>query len=323
MTLSTVLESVQPSLDEVEAFLDREFFARDGVFSSILTHVGSFRGKMLRPALMLLSGRACGEIRTEHIPLAALVEMMHTATLIHDDVLDDGVLRRGAETVNRRFGNEASVLLGDLLFAQTFVILSRLGLPEVSRRFSDAAERICEGELNHILRKFQVDLTENDYMEIVERKTATLFSLSAELGAYLAGAPAEQSAACERFGRSIGIAFQIIDDCIDVVGNEGDAGKSLGMDLTKGKVTLPVIRLVEIGSEAQMLQAIFGRCSDLDEGEVERIRRLLDESGAVRYARSMAERAAEEAKAHLEVIPDSPDRDALISLTEVVLDRIS
>lgn len=323
MTLSAALGSVRSSLDEVEAYLDEEFFARDGIFSGILSHLGSFRGKMIRPALMLLAARSCGEIRQEHVRLGALVEMMHTATLIHDDVLDDAVIRRRAETIHQRYGNEASVLLGDLLFAQTFVLLSRMGLPEVNERFSDAAEQICEGELNHILRKFQVDLSEEDYLDIVERKTATLFALSGELGALLTGAPPETVTACERFGRALGVAFQIIDDCIDVTGNEGEAGKSLGMDLTKGKVTLPLIRLVELGTEREVLKTIFGHCSDLSEADVSKLRRLLEETGAVDYARGKARDFAEEARGHLEGIPDSPEKGALLALTETVLDRSS
>ncbi|MCZ6689248.1 MAG: polyprenyl synthetase family protein [Planctomycetota bacterium] len=321
MTLTSVLAPVQSSLDEVETYLREEFFSRDGVFSGILSHVGSLRGKMIRPALMLLVGRACGGIRPGHIPVAALVEVMHTATLIHDDVLDDAVLRRRAETINQKYGNEASVLLGDLLFAQTFVLLSRMNLPEVSERFSEAAELICEGELHHILRKFQVDLTEADYLKIVEGKTATLFSLSGGLGAHLAEASDEIIQCCEKFGRSLGVAFQIIDDCIDVIGNEGDSGKSLGMDLTKGKVTLPVIRLVEMGTEGETLQNLFGQCNDLGKEDVGRLRRLLDESGAVDYARGMANQIAQEAKGHLDPLPDSPDKDALLSLTDLVLDR--
>ena len=241
MAAPAVFESVEQSLREVETYLDREFFSRNGVLADIFSHVGQFRGKMLRPALTLLSARACGEVRPEHVPVAALIEVMHTATLIHDDILDGAVLRRRAETVNQRFGNEASVLLGDLLFSQTFVYLSNMGRPDVNQAFSDAAQEICEGELTHILKKFQLDLSEADYMKIVEMKTATLFALAGKLGAHLGGGNQDEVRACERFGRSLGVAFQIIDDVIDVVGSEGVAGKSLGMDLVKGKVTLPVI----------------------------------------------------------------------------------
>lgn len=321
MSAPAVFESVESSLREVETFLDREFFSRNGVLADIFSHVGSFRGKMLRPALMLLSARACGEVRPEHVPVAGLIEVMHTATLIHDDVLDEAILRRRHETVNQRFGNEASVLMGDLLFSQTFVYLSEMGLPEVNQAFSDAAQEICEGELTHILRKFQLDLSEADYMKIVEMKTATLFALAGKLGAMLAGGSEQEIEACQRFGRSLGVAFQIIDDVIDVAGTEGVAGKSLGMDLVKGKVTLPVIHFVSNGHAKDGIVSQFEGCSKLGEDDVARIKGLLEESGSIDYARTAARKEAEKARRHLERLRSSPDQEALLALTDPVLDR--
>ncbi len=321
MAAPAVFESVEQSLREVEAYLDSEFFSRTGILEDIFSHVGNYRGKMLRPALMLLSARACGEVRPEHVPVAALIEVMHTATLIHDDILDGAVLRRRAETVNQRFGNEASVLLGDLLFSQTFVYLSNMGLPEVNQGFSDAAQEICEGELTHILRKFQLDLSEPEYMKIVEMKTATLFALAGKLGALLAGGSEQEIQACERYGRSLGVAFQIIDDVIDVVGSEGVAGKSLGMDLVKGKVTLPVIHFVNNGHATDGVLSMFEGCTELGEEQVSRLKALLDESGSVDYARNAAESEIRRARDHLKVLRPSADTEALLSLTDSVLDR--
>ena len=199
------------------------------------------RGKRLRPALLLLAGQAVGRLRDEHITLAAVVEMIHTATLVHDDVLDEAAIRRHDDTVNARWNNETSVLLGDFLFTHAFYLASTLESTYACRTIGRATNIVCDGELRQTITSGDVNLSEDDYLAIVEAKTAELCACCCELGAYYAGGDEETVARLAAFGRNLGIAFQIADDLLDLEGNESATGKSLGTDLAKRKMTLPLI----------------------------------------------------------------------------------
>src|SRR5262245_42224702 len=217
--------------------------ARPGV-AELIAHLAPYRGKRLRPALLLLTARACGPVTPAHHVLAAVVEMIHTATLVHDDVLDSASVRRHAPTVNAGWGNQASILLGDYLFTHAFHLSSTLDDALACRLIGEATNRLCEGELHQIVQRGNLELTEEEYFDIIDAKTAELTACSCRLGALYSGAGDGAVEQLSSYGRSLGIAFQIADDLLDLVGEEQTAGKSLGTDLEQQKLTLPLIYLL-------------------------------------------------------------------------------
>jgi octaprenyl-diphosphate synthase len=277
-------------------------------------------GKRLRPALVLLSGLACGSFGPEHILLAAAVEMIHTASLVHDDVLDEATMRRHLDTVNARWDNETSVLLGDYLFARALCLTSSLDDVFACRELNNASRVMCEGELRQIESRGDYTLTEDQYCEIVRGKTAALTASCCRLGAHFSMADLEIEEALAQYGLHLGVAFQIADDLLDVLGDEAKVGKSLGTDLLKQKSTLPVIRLLE-----QMPAADRGRLiMQLNGSESHRretLRPYLENSDAIAYARERAVVFSQLAVQQLDVLPPSPARDSLAGLAEFVVRR--
>ncbi len=242
---------IAAELDRCEELLRRELSSDDPFVDRLIKHAFRLGGKRLRPALLLLTAKAVGRADKEHITLAAVVEMIHTATLVHDDVLDEAKLRRHRETVNAVSDNEASVLVGDFLFTHAFALASSLGTTYACQTIGRATNIVCAGELRQIHTRGNFALGEAEYLDIIEAKTAELCACCCRLGAHYAGADRELEEALDRFGRNLGIAFQIVDDLLDLVGDEDQAGKSLGTDLEKQKPTLPVIRLLAQSDETQ------------------------------------------------------------------------
>jgi octaprenyl-diphosphate synthase len=307
-------------LDEVERLLRQTLESpRPGV-GRLIAHLAPYRGKRLRPALLLLTARACGRAGPAHHLLAAVVEMIHTATLVHDDVLDSATVRRHAPTVNAGWGNQASILLGDYLFTHAFHLSSTLDDVQACRLIGEATNRLCEGELHQVVQKGNLDLGEAEYFDIIDAKTAELTACSCRLGALYSGAGEDVVEQLSSYGRSLGMAFQIADDLLDLVGEEEKAGKSLGTDLEQQKLTLPVIRLLATAPAEQA-----GRVRSLLRSTVPTRRavlaRELEASGALAYARRRAEEFAARAAADLECLPPSECRTILEALTERVVNR--
>lgn len=311
---------IAAELAEVEALLKAELRSDYPFVDELVRYGCLLGGKRLRPALLLLTAKAVGgQASREHITLAAVVEMIHTATLVHDDVLDEAQMRRHLATVNARWDNEASVLLGDFLFTHAFYLASTLDSVLGCRLIGKATNIVCEGELRQKGSRGNFDLCEGEYLEIVEAKTAELTAVSCRLGALFAGAAEDVVEKLDGFGRDLGIAFQIVDDLLDVVGEERSTGKSLGTDLEKQKPTLPVIRALELATAADR-KAIL----ELVSGELRRPELLapyLDRYDAVRYARQKALGFTHRARRRLEKLPASPSRDILAALTEFVVSR--
>ncbi len=247
--LSQVEDMIGEDLLRVEAIFQEELQSPQPCVRDIFAHVSRFRGKRLRPMLLLLSAQATGGINQNHRVLSAVVEMIHTATLVHDDVLDEAETRRHVATVNARWNNETSVLYGDFLFTHAFHLAASLESTQACRMIGRATNIVCEGELSQISERGNVNLDEARYLEIIDGKTAELCALCCQLGAIYAQANPETIAALEEYGRSLGLAFQIADDLLDLLGSEAETGKSLGTDLQKQKLTLPLIRLVGTASE--------------------------------------------------------------------------
>ena len=318
--LDVLYAPIQEELAGVEEILSRELRSKYPFVDELVRHGFRLGGKRLRPALVLLAGKAAGKITREHLVLAAVVEMIHTATLVHDDVLDQASIRRHLDTVNSRWGNEASVLLGDYLFTHSFYLASTLDSPFACQTIGRATNIVCEGELRQIASRGQFGLSEADYLGIIEAKTAELCACCCRLGSHYAGATAEVEESLARFGRSLGIAFQIVDDLLDLQGDEATTGKSLGTDLEQQKPTLPVIRLLDRvdGDQRSQLIAILSRSENHRRVELEP---WLAKSDSLTYTRTQAEAFAARARDELACLDASPARDVLASMTEFVVQR--
>jgi len=318
--LHTLYAPIYEELEQVEQLLRKELTSEHTFVDRLARHGFRLGGKRMRPALVLLSGKACGTLRQEHRILAAAMEMIHTATLIHDDVLDEATLRRHLDTVNARWDNEASVLLGDYLLSRSMCLISSFDDAFACRTIAEATRAICEGELLQVQNRGNYDLSEEEYVRIVSGKTATLTACCCHLGAHYAGADAETCEAMTSFGRYVGVAFQIADDLLDILGDEQTAGKSLGTDLMKQKATLPLIRLLGQVSpeERSELDSILTR-----EGNhrTEALQPWFERSGAISYARETAMRFTRLAAEQLDRLAPSPARKAMQGLADFVIDR--
>jgi octaprenyl-diphosphate synthase len=249
-----------------------------------------------------------------------VVEMIHTATLVHDDILDESMIRRHAATVNAEWGNETAVLMGDYLFTHAFHLAASLETTLACRWIGHATNLVCEGEMQQVNNRGNFELDEEAYFAIIRGKTAELTAVSCRLGAHYAGAPESTIRAMEEYGRDLGVAFQIADDVLDLWGEERATGKSLGTDLEKQKLTLPLIRLLET-SDPQAAESIRGLLSEAKPEDRLKIRQLLDHSEALQYAWNQAERHASRAAAALEILPESPCKSVLRTLTHYVVRR--
>ena len=310
---------IAADLDEVERILARTLRSHYAPVAAVVEHVRHYRGKRLRPVLLLLTARACGKVTAAHHTLGAVVEMIHTATLVHDDVLDGAATRRHVATVNARWGNHTSVLLGDYLFTHAFHLASTLDDVRACRLIGQATNRVCEGEMCQGLECGNFELSEDAYFDMIDGKTAELIACCCQLGALYSGASTEVVERLTRFGRWIGQAFQIADDLLDLVGEEKTTGKSLGTDLDQQKLTLPLIRLLSRGdSLATHVRQILAAPGN---HKREALRPCLVESDGLEYARRRAEELAARARQELSCVPPSISRTILEHVSERVIHR--
>ena len=300
---------IEAELERLSGFLKQEFSAPEPFIFQILQHIAKFRGKQIRPALLFLSSKLGEKQSTDdHVKIGAVIELIHTATLVHDDVLDDARLRRNVETVHRRWGERAAILMGDYIYSRAFHLSTQV--PGMAGVLSETTHTICEGELLQISNRFQPDLDEATYFEIIRKKTAILYAVACELGGVLGGLDVERCRRLHAFGLELGMAFQIADDCLDYSGKEAVVGKSLGTDLHQGKVTLPLIYLLESVGEgdASWLRDVLSR--SMEPEEEARVGALVSQHGVVVDAFSTAEGFVQSGKAILTEIlsGDSVDR---------------
>lgn len=318
--MARVQDLIGNELREVEQVFLAEVSSRHPFIREVLAHLTSYRGKRLRPILTLLSAQACGAIEHAHVVLAAVVEMIHTATLVHDDVLDEATTRRHVATVNSRWSNETSVLLGDYLFTHAFHLTSSLGDANACRQIGHATNIVCAGEMAQVADRGNLSLTEEQYLRIIEAKTAELCAVSCSLGAQHAGASQAVCESLDGFGRALGVAFQIADDLLDVVGNERNTGKSLGTDLQKQKLTLPIIHLLSQASPAEA-ESIRELLAHPGTNTRQSLLPLLESRGALQYARARAEEFTETARQHLSCLPATSARQLLEDMADFVTVR--
>ncbi|MDP9107941.1 MAG: octaprenyl diphosphate synthase [Pseudomonadota bacterium] len=307
-------------MEAVNRVIRQQLTSDVALVSQIAEYIIGAGGKRIRPLLVLLVANAHGYRGTHHHLLATVVEFIHTATLLHDDVVDESTMRRGRETANALFGNAASVLVGDFVYSRAFQMMVSIDNMRVMQILADATNVIAEGEVLQLLNMHDPDVTEARYLQVIRSKTAKLFEAAAELGALIAGASDAEVAAAAEYGRSLGTAFQLIDDVLDYSGNADQIGKNVGDDLREGKITLPLIHLMHHGSEAQ--RALVRACIlQGDEQRFDSVLAAISSSGALDYTRAAAERAAAQAAQAISALPHSQFKNSLLDLCTFAVDR--
>lgn len=320
--LTELFGPVQAQLDQVQRELVGDLAPGERDLEPLVDLAVSFRGKQLRPAMVCLSGLAVGSIGPEHVHVGKVVELLHTATLVHDDVLDGAKLRRRQATVNAAYGTEVPVLLGDYIYARAFHMAVTMADPTCSRVLSEAVRQICQGEITQILHRFDFEWDEERYFRVIADKTACLYAVSCQLGAHYAGGSPEQCASLHTYGMEIGIAFQIIDDCLDLGGDEAVVGKSLGTDLSKGKLTLPLLWLMRDPERRAALRALMQREGSRSEPELlEALRREFPLDEALAYSSAVARQRVEVARRALDGFAPSAAVECLDRIAGYVLER--
>jgi octaprenyl-diphosphate synthase len=319
------------SLEKLNQLIAADMAAVDQVIRSrlqsdvaLVSQVGEYiiasGGKRLRPALVVLSARTFGYQGKLHFDLAAVVEFIHTATLLHDDVVDESELRRGRETANALFGNAASVLVGDFLYSRAFQMMVEAGDMRVMQTLADATNLIAEGEVLQLLNCNDADVDAENYLRVIHRKTAKLFEAAMRLGAIIAKQDTAAEEAAARYGMHLGTAFQLVDDVLDYSGNAEEIGKNLGDDLAEGKPTLPLIYAMQHGTPAQA-QVIREAIEQGDINRFEEVLRIVQQTGALDYTRQQAQLEADKAIAELSAITDSQYKQSLVELAKLAASR--
>jgi octaprenyl-diphosphate synthase len=313
---------IAPQLRAVDELFALELASDLPNVNELVAHVGKFRGKMLRPMLVLLSGLAAQDkpLGEEHVTLATVVEMVHMATLVHDDILDGAEVRRKGATINHLHGNEAAVLLGDYLISHAYHLCSSLNSQAASRLIAHTTNIVCEGELTQNFNRRNWKLDEKTYYLIIYRKTAALTETCCRLGGMFAterGAPVEALAA---YGKLVGMAFQIVDDILDICGQQKTVGKSLGTDIEKGKLTLPLIHFLKHAAP-QHRELLIELLESQEHDRIAHVKQLVAPSESVAYARQEAERLVKEAVAALKTLPANAAREALVEAAYFVTAR--
>ena len=318
-TLQEVLAPISADLLLVDRTIRKRLASDVALINTISEYIVGAGGKRLRPAVLLLSARALGYGGDKHVDLAVVIEFIHTATLLHDDVVDESDLRRGRSTANSMFGNAASVLVGDFLYSRSFQMMVEAGNTRVMRIMADATNRIAEGEVLQLLSVHDPSVNEDKYLDVAERKTATLFQAGARIAAVIAGADAAVENRCANYGASLGRAFQIIDDVLDYAGDSEEIGKRLGDDLREGKMTLPLIHALRSAAPAQ--RDFVTAAVREGRGDFSTVARIVTENGSLDYSRALAQREGNNARAAVDQLPETIFRDSLLHLIDFALDR--
>jgi octaprenyl-diphosphate synthase len=322
MEMSTIRELVAEDMKAVDALILQRLQSDVVLINQVGHYIVNSGGKRLRPMIVLLAARALDYAGDRHVDLAAVIEFIHTATLLHDDVVDESNLRRNRDTANAVWGNAASVLVGDFLYSRSFEMMVEMDTMRVMEVLSHATNRIAEGEVLQLLNCNDPDTTEEQYREVILRKTATLFEAGARLGAVLGSATPAQEQAMAAYGLHLGIAFQIIDDALDYSTSSEEIGKNIGDDLEEGKPTLPILRAMQVGTPEQ--RAALRQIIEKGGREhIETVMAAIESTDAIEYTARLAAEEADKAKQALDAVPESPFRDALSALADFSVRRRS
>ena len=320
--MEEVLAIIREDLQRVEEEFRRRLKSRVPLITQIAEHLVKSGGKRLRPAFLILSAKLCGYDGDAHIPLAGAIEFIHTATLLHDDVIDNAEVRRGNPSANTLWGNEASVLVGDFLFSRSFSMMVEVGDMRVLEIVAQATTHLAEGETLELVKTADLETTEDENLELIVQKTASLISAATRVGAVLGGAPPEQEEALAEYGLQVGIAFQLVDDCLDYGGQAEALGKGVGVDLREGKVTLPLIHTLRncTREERRRIRDVV-QAEDIDQRGLGQVLDLVQKYGGISYTMGRAREYVERGKEALSLFPPSTEREALLSLADYVLKR--
>lgn len=320
MTIDRIKALVSKDLDAVNALILEKIGSESGLADTLGHHILNSGGKRLRPMLVLLASRACNYQGQLHIPLAALVECFHTATLLHDDVVDESTLRRGKQTANTIWGSKASILVGDFLFTQTVQFMVEVDHPPIQRLLARTAHDISRGELKQLANRCNMRLSLEDYLDVIRSKTALLFAASTAIGPLLQDPNHPLEQAFYQYGLHLGNAFQLIDDTLDYCSDADTMGKNSGDDLADGKITLPLLHLLKHGNEIQK-KLVEQSLQTGSRSHFTEILSAIESTGSIEYTRAVAKHERDEALKALALVPDSPYKSALIDLAHFSLER--
>ncbi len=323
---SDVLENLQPDLDLVEEALTTHLNSDVPLIPSIGHYLARGGGKRIRPSLVLLSSKLCGYEGERSITHSCLVEFIHTATLLHDDVVDASEMRRGSPSANAKWGNEASVLVGDYLFAKSLWLMANDNDPNLIRVVSDATVYLSEGEVLQLLNEYNLASTEESYLEVIYRKTAALIATCCRIGAILGNMPQDVEDRLGEFGANLGYAFQLVDDALDYIARVDRIGKPIGQDLSDGNVTLPLIHLYRSAGEEekQLIRQVFFESNGTPDGKLDSILALMEKHRAIEYTIARAREYVESAQAILQELPETLNpfyRNALHAFANYIVER--
>jgi octaprenyl-diphosphate synthase len=321
MQLSDVKDLVRHDLAAVDAVIRVRLKSRVDLVDQVAEHIISGGGKRLRPLIVVLSARACGYTGSSHIDAAAFIEFIHTATLLHDDVVDGSSKRRGRATANSVYGNQTSVLVGDFVYSRAFQMMSAMGSQRVMEIMSEATNVIAEGEVLQLMNAGDPDTTEQRYLEVIYRKTARLFESGAEVAAVLAGASPSLQRALAAYGKHLGTAYQLVDDVLDYRSDPEQRGKNIGDDLAEGKPTLPLIHALQATSDASARGLIREAIESGGLAQLDPVLAAIESTGALEYTRRLAKDETDQALTALHALPETPYKKALAALARFAVER--
>jgi octaprenyl-diphosphate synthase len=320
MTVDQIRELAAPDMARVNTVIQTKLASDVALINQLSQYIIGAGGKRFRPMVLMLAAQALGGKSPWAAQMAAVVELIHTATLLHDDVVDESTLRRGRDTANALFGNAASVLTGDFLYSRAFEMMVEVQEPRVMAILAQATNRIAEGEVLQLMNMGDAEVGEERYVDVIIRKTATLFAAATQLAAVLEGQSPDMEAALTAYGMHLGTAFQLIDDVLDYTGDEAHTGKHVGDDLAEGKPTLPLIIAMQRGDEATVTM-IRRAITEQDASNIQAICAAIEHTGALAYTAHLAQAEADRAKQAIAAVPDSPFKEALLALADAAVAR--
>jgi len=320
--MEKVLELIKDELKIVEEKFKSRFASQVPFINMVAEHLVLGGGKRFRPSILLLSAKLCGYSGEDHISLAEIIEFIHTATLLHDDVIDNAEIRRGSASANTLWGNKASILVGDFLYTRAFSMAVGIGNPKILRTLVDSTSILVEGETAELVKTADLSITEEENLELIINKTAILISAATRMGAILGKAPPETEEALAHYGLKVGIAFQLMDDYLDYTGKNETLGKDTGRDLKEGKITLPLIHTLKqcTSEEKREIQEIV-LSEELPPDGLQRVIYLINKYNGVEYTLAKAQQHIREGKESLRNLPPSPEKEALFELADYVVNR--
>jgi octaprenyl-diphosphate synthase len=320
--MEAITALIGEDLNKLEESIQGLITTKVGFIKEIVNYIIKSGGKRVRPILVILTAKLCGYTGEGHIPYAAIIEFIHTATLLHDDVVDNAVTRRGSSTVNTVWGNEPSVLVGDFLYSKSFELMAEDGNHEILKSISHATTSLSEGEILELLKTCDIETKEEEYFEIIGNKTAILFSAACEIGAIMGKISEPKRDSLRQFGYNLGMAFQLTDDILDYMSYDNVLGKRVGTDLKEGKITLPLIHALKQAGEWERssISRVVNK-SSMTKRDFERVRNIIQKYGGIDYTEGITKKYIDDARTYLNIFKPSPYKDALLKLSDYMLKR--